>query len=74
MDLAYQDYFLLQEQVKAYAESFRVNEIRFQNGVSNLVAYIISKNNLDRARVNMANAKYEFLIRRQVLDYYRGSY
>ncbi|MEO2062792.1 MAG: TolC family protein [Christiangramia sp.] len=74
MNLAYQDYFLLQEQVKAYSESFRVNEIRFQNGVSNLVAYIISKNNLDRARVNMANAKYEFLIRRQVLDYYRGSY
>ncbi|MAM19809.1 MAG: TolC family protein [Christiangramia sp.] len=74
MNLTYQDYFLLQEQVKAYEESFRVNEIRFQNGVSNLVAYIISKNNLDRARVNMANAKYEFLIRRQVLDYYRGSY
>ncbi len=72
MQAAYKNYSLLQDQVTAYEESYRVNEIRFQNGVSNLVAYIISKNNLDRARVNLANTKYEFLIRKKILDYYRG--
>lgn len=73
MQAAYKDYFLLQDQVAAYEESYRVNEIRFQNGVSNLVEYIISKNNLDRARINLANARYEFLIRTKILDYYRGA-
>ncbi|MCP9201265.1 TolC family protein [Gramella sp. GC03-9] len=72
MKAAYKDYFFLKDQVTAYQESYRVNEIRFQNGVSNMVEYIISKNNLDRARVNLANAKYEFLIRTKILDYYRG--
>ncbi|WP_300439123.1 TolC family protein [Christiangramia sp.] len=72
MNTAYEDYFLLQEQVAAYEESYEINEIRFQNGVSNLVAYIISKNNLDRSRINLANAKYEYLIRTKILDYYRG--
>lgn len=73
MQAAYKDYFLLQDQVAAYEESYRVNEIRFQNGVSNLVEYIISKNNLDRARINLANARYEFLIRTKILDYYKGA-
>lgn len=72
MQAAYQDYFLLQDQVAAYKESYRINEIRFQNGVSNLVEYIISKNNYDRARINLSNIKYEYLIRVKVLDYYRG--
>lgn len=73
MQAAYDNYFVLQEQVASYEESYRVNEIRFQNGVSNLVEYIISKNNLDRSRIKLANTKYEFLIRVKILDYYRGA-
>ena len=73
MDSAYENYFVLQEQVASYEESYRVNEIRFGNGVSNLVEYIIAKNNLDRSKVNLANAKYEFLMRTKILDYYRGA-
>ncbi|MCG2460080.1 TolC family protein [Flavobacteriaceae bacterium F89] len=72
MESAYDRYFILQDQVKAYEESFRVNEIRFNNGVSNVVEYITSKNNLDSARLNLSNAKYEYLLRVKILDYYRG--
>jgi len=72
MEAAYENYFILQDQVKAYEQSYEVNEIRFTNGVSNIVEYIISKNNLDGARINLANAKYEYLIRLKVLDYYKG--
>ncbi len=72
MQAAYDNYFVIQEQVASYEESYRVNEIRFQNGVSNIVEYIISKNNLDRSRINLANTKYEFVIRVKILDYYRG--
>ncbi|WP_432410048.1 TolC family protein [Rasiella sp. SM2506] len=70
---AYERYKVLEKQVTAYAESFRINEIRFENGVSNSVEYIISKNNLENAQVNIANAKYEYELRVRILDYYHRS-
>lgn len=73
MQSAFQKYKLLQDQVDAYTESFRINEIRFNNGVSNSVAYIISKNNLDNAQTNLANIKYEYALRIKILEYYRGN-
>jgi outer membrane protein len=66
-------YKIYKEQVTAYSESYRVNEIRFNSGVSNVVDYIISKNNLDNAKINLANARYEYIFRTKILDYYRGS-
>ncbi len=72
MDAAFSRYHILSNQVKAFEESFRINEIRFNNGVSNVVEYITSKNNLDSSRLNLSNAKYEYLLRVKVLDYYRG--
>ncbi|WP_339697248.1 TolC family protein [uncultured Marixanthomonas sp.] len=73
MQTAFQRYKLLQDQVKAYQESFRINEIGFNNGVSNSVEYIISKNNLDNAETNLANVKYEYALRVKVLEYYQGN-
>ena len=72
MDAAFSRYHILSNQVKAFEESFRINEIRFNNGVSNVVEYITSKNNLDASKLNLSNAKYEYLLRVKVLDYYRG--
>ena len=66
-------YKIYKEQVTAYSESYRVNKIRFNSGVSNVVDYIISKNNLDNAKINLANARYEYIFRTKILDYYRGS-
>lgn len=72
MRAAFKRYKLLQDQVDAYKESFRINEIRFNNGVSNSVEYIISKNNLDDAQINLANVGYEYILRVKVLEYYRA--
>lgn len=72
METAFQRHKVLQNQVTAYESSFRINEIRFENGVSNIVEYLTSKNNLDGARLNLANAKFEYLLRVKILDYYRG--
>jgi len=60
------------DQVNAYQESFRAAEIRFQSGVGTSVDYIIAKNNLDRANINLISAKYDFLLRKKVLDFYSG--
>lgn len=72
MEAAFERIQILQEQVAAYEESFRINEIRFNSGVSTIVEYTISKNNLENAKINLANARYEYLLRVKVLDYYRG--
>ena len=72
MEAAFNKYYVLEDQVKAYKESFRVNEVRFNNGVSNIVNYITSKNNMDNAQLNLNRAKYEYLLRVKILEYYRG--
>ena len=72
MDAAFNRYQSLLNQVEAYEESYRINEIRFNSGISNFLNYVTSKNNLDNAKVNLANAKFDYLLRVKVLDYYRG--
>lgn len=71
METTFVRYQLLQDQVNAYRESFRINEIRFNTGVSNSVEYLISKNNLDNAEVNLSNVRYGYTLRVKVLEYYR---
>ncbi len=73
MEAVYNRYQSIQKQVEAYEESYRINEIRFNNGVSNFLNYVTSKNNLDNAKVNLTNAKYEYLLLVKVLNYYRGN-
>ena len=72
MESAFSRYHILLDQVTAFEESYRVNEVRFNNGVSNIVEYITSKNNMDGAQLNLNKAKYEYVLRVKILDYYRG--
>ena len=67
---AYEQYMVAQQQVAEYAESFRAAEVRFNSGVGTSVDYILVKNNVDRANTNLVLAKYEFLLRQQVLHFY----
>ena len=64
-------YKTLIEQVDAYTESFHAADIRFTEGVGTTVDYIIAKNNLDRAKTNLIVARYEYLLRIKILDYYQ---
>ncbi len=61
---------VLQEQVTAYTQSFQAAEVRFNAGVGNSVDYTIAKNNLDRSNISLISARYDFLLRKKVLDYY----
>ena len=69
---AYDRYVASAEQVNAFKESFRSAEVRFNAGAINSVDYLVAKNNLDRANINLTQARYEYLFRTQVLDYYAG--
>jgi outer membrane protein len=72
MTSAYSRYNVLVEQVKAYTESFRTAEIRFNAGVLTSVDFVVAKNNLDRANLNLINARYDCFIFNKILDYYQG--
>jgi len=72
MTAAKNKYEALLEQVAAYAESFRAAEVRFNNGAATSVDYLIAKNNYDRANVNLIIARYDYVLRTKILDYYQG--
>lgn len=69
---AYDRYVASAEQVAAFKESFRSAEVRFNAGAINSVDYLVAKNNLDRANISLTQARYEYLFRTQVLDYFAG--
>ncbi len=71
MTNAYERYTTLLEQVAAYTTSFKAAEARFTAGVGTSVDYLIAKNNVDRANINLISAKYDFVLRKKVLDYYQ---
>ncbi len=72
MTTAADRYKVLLEQAEAYNESFRSAGILFQQGVSNSVEYLTAKNNYDRVNINLIIAKYDYVLRTKILDYYQG--
>ncbi|NTS41334.1 TolC family protein [Flavisolibacter sp. BT320] len=72
MTNAYERYKALLDQVAAYKTSFKAAEARLAAGVGTTVDYIIAKSNLDRADINLINAKYDFVLRKKILDYYQN--
>lgn len=72
MTNAYERYKALLDQVAAYQTSFKAAEARLAAGVGTTVDYIIAKSNLDRSDINLINAKYDFVLRKKILDYYQN--
>lgn len=72
MTAALNKYRALVEQVTACTESFKAAEARFNTGASAPVDYLIARNNLDRANVNLIIARYDYLLRTKILDFYQG--
>jgi outer membrane protein len=72
MTAARNSYDALSKQVEAFGLSFRIAEVRFNAGVETVIDYVIAKNNYDRANSNLIIARYDYLLRTKILDYYRG--
>lgn len=72
MTLAYKRYQLLGNQTDAFQEAFRIAESRFNAGAITSVDFLIVKGNFDRAKTNLINARYDYLVRTRILDYYEG--
>jgi outer membrane protein len=58
--------------VESIEESFRYNEQKFSVGMITPVDYNLAKTQLLNAQSDMAQAKYEFIFKTKVLDFYKG--
>ena len=57
---------------EAGTESFRLMSEKYENGKANAVEYNEAKQNLMRAQSDELQAKYEYLFRSKILDFYKG--
>lgn len=61
-----------QVQVASLERAFQVAESRLNAGAINATDYSIAKTNLDRARASLVQAKYDYVFRTKILDYYQN--
>lgn len=61
------------KRVTALQESFRATEQRYNVGDVNFVDYQVASNNLFGARTDLVRAKYEYIFRVKILDFYLGN-
>ncbi len=69
---ALKKYNASQKAVSSMEESFRYTEQKFNVGMVTPIDYNASKTQLLNAQSEMAQAKYEFVFKIKVLDFYRG--
>lgn len=72
MDAAYERYQILHEQVQDYSASFKIATVKFEKGAITTVDYVIAKSNNDKAQMNFIAAKFDYILKSKVLDYYNG--
>ena len=60
------------KQVQAREEAYRMTKQRFEIGAANYVEFRISENDLFQAKSDLARAKYNFIFRKKLLDFYQG--
>lgn len=69
---AIKTYQSTEKQVRARDEAFRMTKQRYDLGAVNFVDYQIAENNLFQAQSDLLRAKYDFIFRKKVLDFYQG--
>lgn len=66
-------YAATEKNVIALEEAFRYTEQRFNVGMVNTLEYNDAKNRLSAAQSELLQAKYEYLFRMKILDFYMGN-
>lgn len=60
------------KQVNAREEAARMNQQRFEMGAISFVENQISENDLFQSRSDLTRAKYNFIFKKKILDFYQG--
>lgn len=60
------------ESAQSMAEAFRYTEQKYQVGLVDIIEYKSVKNDFNIAESNVAQAKYEYIFRKKILEFYKG--
>jgi outer membrane protein len=60
------------EAVASNEESFKYTQQKYDVGLENIVNYNLAKNNLIKAKSDQLQAKYNYIFKTKILDFYRG--
>ena len=60
------------EAVKSMEEAFRYTEQKYQVGLVDILEYKTAKNDLNKTKSDLAQAKYEYIFRTKILEFYMG--
>lgn len=69
---AYSNYQATVKVVDAAEIAFSYAEVRFEQGVINLVDYSDARIRLDNARAEMIRNRYDYVLKTKIIDFYRG--
>ncbi len=69
---SYSTFQATEKQINALETTFQNAEKQFTLGVINSVDYLLTQNNLNRARNDMVRMKYDYIFKTKILDFYEG--
>jgi len=69
---AYKKYLASDKALVAMEESFRYTQEKYEVGLVNTVDYNAAKNQLAQTKSDLLQAKYEYIFKTKILDFYRG--
>jgi outer membrane protein len=69
---ALEKYYSSIDAVKSMQEAFEYTSERFDVGMVSSIDYNIAKNNLSKTQSDLLQAKYEYLLRLKILEFYQG--
>jgi len=70
---SFDNYMSRKEAVISSEESFKYSQQKFDVGMISAVDYNLAKNNLTKSKSDLIQAKYQFIFKVKVLDFYKGS-
>jgi outer membrane protein len=65
-------YIATKKSVEANEESFKYSEQKYNVGALNVLDYNLAKTKLAKAKSDLVQAKYDFIFKTKVLDFYQG--
>ena len=72
VEAASKSYYASLKQVEAREESFRITKQRYELGALNFIDYQIAENDLFQSQSDLLRAKYDYIFRLKILDFYQG--
>lgn len=60
------------EAVESMEEAFRYTEQKYEVGLVDILEYKTAKNNLNKTKSDLAQAKYEYIFKTKILEFYQG--